>query len=68
MLAPSIHFEGLSEEDQGNLHYSEVKMNSGELVTSGGYGWSMVVTGTGLTIQDARDHPTKLATDLPVRR
>jgi hypothetical protein len=34
-------------------------MNSGELVTSGDYGWTMVVIDTGLTIQDARDHPTR---------
>jgi phosphoribosylamine--glycine ligase len=47
--------EPLSAEDGRNLHYGEVGLDeSGQLVTSGLYGWTMVVTGTGATIETAR--------------
>ena len=36
------------------LHLGEVGMDGSQLVTSGIYGWTAVVTGTGLTIGDAR--------------
>ncbi|HMJ92587.1 MAG TPA: hypothetical protein VK472_00660, partial [Allosphingosinicella sp.] len=41
--------------DRANLHYGEVGLEAGQLVTSGLYGWTMVVTGTGSTILAARD-------------
>jgi phosphoribosylamine--glycine ligase len=40
--------------DRANLHYGEVGLVDGELATSGLYGWTMVVTGTGETIADAK--------------
>jgi phosphoribosylamine--glycine ligase len=50
-----VLFEGaLDEADARNLHYGEVGMADGQLVTSGLYGWSMVVTGVGKTIAAAR--------------
>jgi phosphoribosylamine--glycine ligase len=50
-----VLFDGdLGEEDRRNLHYGEVGLDGGALVTSGLYGWTMVVTGTGATIADAR--------------
>ncbi|MDB5712695.1 MAG: hypothetical protein JWO15_92 [Sphingomonadales bacterium] len=42
-------------EDAANIHYGEVGMQRGTIVTSGLYGWTMVVTGTGNTIDAARD-------------
>jgi phosphoribosylamine--glycine ligase len=39
--------------DQRHIHYGEVGLAQGQLVTSGKYGWSMVATGTGPTIADA---------------
>ena len=39
--------EDLSAEDRRNLHFGEIGMADGQLVTSGLYGWTMVVTGTG---------------------
>jgi hypothetical protein len=33
----------------------------GELVTSGAYGWTMVVTGTGRTVREASDRANQLA-------
>ncbi|QXQ04969.1 hypothetical protein KX816_11770 [Sphingosinicellaceae bacterium] len=42
--------------ERANLHYGEVGLDAGgALVTSGLYGWTMVVTGTGATVIEARD-------------
>jgi phosphoribosylamine--glycine ligase len=41
--------------DQEHLHYGEVEMSDGHLVTSGSLGYVMVVTGTGKTIGEAQD-------------
>ena len=50
-----ILFEGeLSGQDRANLHYGEVGLSDGQLVTAGYHGWTMVVTGTGPTIPEAQ--------------
>lgn len=46
--------EPLAEDDRRNIHLAEVGMAGGQLVTSGIYGWPMVVTGTGPTIAAAQ--------------
>jgi phosphoribosylamine---glycine ligase len=43
-----------SAEDDRNIHFGEVGMAGGTLVTSGLYGWTMVATGTGATIREAQ--------------
>jgi phosphoribosylamine--glycine ligase len=43
-----------SAADLSNLHFGEVGLEGGHLVTSGLYGWTMVVTGTGPDIAAAR--------------
>ena len=58
---PVLFDEGLTEEDRGHLHYGEVGMKGGQLVTTGAYGWTMVVTGTGSSVQSARDNANRLA-------
>jgi phosphoribosylamine--glycine ligase len=51
-----IIFKGeLSAVDQANLHYGEVGLKDGVLVTSGANGYTLVVTGTGHSIEAARD-------------
>ena len=46
-----VLFDGEStDEDRRHLHYGEVGLEDGELVTSGIYGWTMVVTGVGASI------------------
>lgn len=51
-----VLFEGTrSAADDRNIHYGEVGLADGQLVTSGLYGWTMVVTGTGPTIGESRD-------------
>jgi phosphoribosylamine--glycine ligase len=51
-----VLFEGvLDPEDERNVHYGEVGLAAGQLVTSGLYGWTMVVTGVGPTVAASRD-------------
>ena len=56
-----VLFDGdLSAADKC-LHYGEVGLERGELVTSGLHGWTMVVTGVGGTIASAQDAAYRLA-------
>jgi len=52
---PIIIDGALSSEDRRNIHYGEIGSEGGELVTSGLYGWTMVATGCGSSITEARD-------------
>ncbi len=57
-----VLFNGpLSEEDRANIHYGEVGLVDGQLVTSGLYGWTMVVTGVAPTIPAANEKALGLA-------
>jgi phosphoribosylamine---glycine ligase len=58
---PVFFSEDLSDADRRNLHFGEVGLRDGELVTSGLYGWTMVATGTGPTIVAAKDRAYALA-------
>ena len=50
-----ILFEGdLSPTERRHLHYGEVGLKDGMLVTSGASGYTLVITGTGATIEAAR--------------
>jgi phosphoribosylamine--glycine ligase len=50
-----VVFEGsLTAEDVDNIHYGEIGLVADELVTSGLYGWTLVVTGLGSTIAIAQ--------------
>jgi phosphoribosylamine--glycine ligase len=49
-------FKGeLSPSERRNVHYGEVGLSGGVLVTSGASGYTLVITGTGQTIPAARD-------------
>jgi phosphoribosylamine---glycine ligase len=57
-----IEFRGdLSPAERANLHFGEVGLSNGVLVTSGANGYTLVVTGTGATIEAARDAANALA-------
>jgi phosphoribosylamine--glycine ligase len=58
-----VLFDGpLSAEDRANLHWGEVGLDEGgALVTSGLYGWTLVVTGVGETIAAAKEKAYRLA-------
>ena len=51
---PILLDDELTPGDFDHIHYGEVGMRDGQLVTSGLYGWTMVVTGVGRTIASAR--------------
>jgi hypothetical protein len=51
---PVILDESLDAEDRRHLHYGEVGMAGEQLVTTGLYGWTMVVTGVAATIAAAK--------------
>jgi phosphoribosylamine--glycine ligase len=57
-----VLFDGpLTAEDRANIHYGEVGLDGGQLVTSGLYGWTMVVTGVAPTIAAANAKACGLA-------
>jgi phosphoribosylamine--glycine ligase len=57
-----VIFDGApTAQDLRNLHYCELGLEAGELVTTGIYGWAMVVTGVGDSIADAQWHAVGLA-------
>jgi phosphoribosylamine---glycine ligase len=62
-----ILFEGdLSLAERRHVHYGEVALQNGMLVTSGASGYTLVVTGTGQTIEAARDAAKALAAKVVV--
>lgn len=58
---PILFDANLTPADRRQLHYGEVALNNGQLVTSGAYGWTMVVTGAGATIAEAQARANGLA-------
>jgi phosphoribosylamine---glycine ligase len=58
---PVLFDQDLTAEDLRHIHYGEVGLQNGQLVTSGAYGWTMVVTGVGPTIPEARQRANRLA-------
>jgi len=51
---PICFADDFTNEDRDALHYGEVGMQDGQLVTAGQLGYCMVVTGRGLTVADAQ--------------
>jgi phosphoribosylamine--glycine ligase len=50
-----IVFEGeLTPKERSNLHFGEVALRNGMFVTSGASGYTLVVTGTGASVEEAR--------------
>jgi phosphoribosylamine--glycine ligase len=57
-----ILFDGdLSAAEKRNLHYGEVGLKGSVLVTTGASGYTLVITGTGATIEVARNAANALA-------
>jgi phosphoribosylamine---glycine ligase len=53
--SPICFADDLDDADRDSIHYGEVDMRSGELVTAGLIGYIMVVTGVAKSIEGARD-------------
>ena len=51
----------LTTEERANIHFGEVGLRNGQLVTSGAYGWTLVVTGVAATIKEAQTRANQLA-------
>jgi len=58
---PVLFDPDLSPEDLLHVHYGEVGLQNGQLVTSGAYGWTLVVTGRGSSIREAQQRANALA-------
>ena len=57
-----VLFDGeLSPEERRHVHYGEVGLKEGVLVTTGANGYTAVVTGTGQSVHQARDRALALA-------
>lgn len=56
-----IVFDGIDDGERRHLHHGEVCLEHGQLVTAGAYGWTMVVTGIGASVGEARDQANHLA-------
>jgi phosphoribosylamine--glycine ligase len=62
-----IVFEGeLSHAEKMNLHFGEVALASGTLITSGASGYTLVVTGTGASVAEARQAANALVAKVSV--
>jgi phosphoribosylamine--glycine ligase len=58
---PVLLDSDLTAAEQRHVHYGEVALQNGVLVTSGANGYTLVVTGRGESIEDARDAANALA-------
>jgi phosphoribosylamine---glycine ligase len=64
--APISLRQEMSEYDRDSIHYGEVAMRNGQLVTAGMVGYVAVVTGLGATVQEARDNAYRVMNDVVV--
>ena len=58
---PVLFDRDLTPADLLHIHYGEVGLQNGQLVTSGAYGWTLVVTGRGSSIREAQQRANALA-------
>lgn len=58
---PILFDESITHQERRHIHYGEVGMLDGQLVTSGADGWTMVVTGVGETVRVAQERANRLA-------
>ena len=64
--APIVFREKLSADERRNLHYGEVALQDGQLVTAGTLGYVMVATGTGPSVTEAQRSALQLARKIVV--
>jgi phosphoribosylamine--glycine ligase len=58
---PVLFDPSISAEEREHIHYGEVGLQNGQLVTSGAYGWTLVVTGVASSIVAAQQQANDLA-------
>jgi phosphoribosylamine--glycine ligase len=59
--APVVFAGSMTDAERARLHYGEVALEGGQLVTSGSVGYVMVATGTGRTVPEAQRAAYQLA-------
>jgi phosphoribosylamine---glycine ligase len=64
--APISFARGMTDDERSRLHYAEVAMRDGRLVTSGSVGYVMVATGAGPTVPEAQRAAYDLARKVQV--
>jgi phosphoribosylamine--glycine ligase len=64
--APIAFARGMTDEERARLHFAEVALRDGRLVTSGSVGYVMVATGAGATVPDAQRAAYDLARKVQV--
>jgi len=63
---PVLFEPGMSADELRHVHYGEVGLQNGQLVTSGAYGWTLVVTGVAPTIAEAQQQANALAARITI--
>jgi len=63
---PVLFDQKLTADDLRNIHYGEVGLQNEQLVTSGAYGWTLVVTGVASSIAAARGRANGLAARITI--
>jgi len=63
---PVLFDQNLTPDDLRNIHYGEVGLQNEQLVTSGAYGWTLVVTGVASSIAAARGRANGLAARITI--
>jgi phosphoribosylamine--glycine ligase len=58
---PILFDAAVTEDDRRHIHFCEVGLKNGQPVTSGAYGWTMVITGVDNTIAGAQQRAIRLA-------
>jgi phosphoribosylamine--glycine ligase len=58
---PVLFDPSISAEELKHIHYGEVGLQNGQLVTSGAYGWTFVITGVAPSILEAQQKANDLA-------
>ena len=64
--APISFARGMTDDERARLHFAEVALRDGRLVTSGSVGYVMVATGAGATVPDAQRAAYDLARKVQV--
>lgn len=64
--APIYIPDTLTDEERAGLHFAEVAMEEGQLVTSGMIGYVLVATGRGETVEEAQRSAYRLAAQIAI--
>jgi len=56
----------LTSEDSDAIHFGEVAMHEGQLVTAGVIGYIAVITGQGITVEEARENAYRVVNKIVI--